>query len=266
MNPLKKINLNAGIDSIKIFGLEKKSNLIHGFSSRGFIDEKKNSILFRFGRVDQENASPEHVRRFLHSLQIESDEAVLVRQVHGDSVYVLEDPETTTAQAACVEADAIVTRLRGRPVGVLTADCIPVIVYDARQHVVGVIHAGRKGTAENIVAKTLHVLKRRFGGRPEDFVVGMGPGIGACCYEVDDSCLPPFRQKHARWETFCKKVSEGKYMLDLFLANTEDSLAEGVPRENIFRSGNCTACEPHRFFSYRKEGSAGRLLSLAMLR
>jgi YfiH family protein len=202
----------------------------------------------------------------MRALEIEGDQVFMVRQAHGDRVYILDDPARTAAQTARVEADAIVTALRGKPVGVLTADCVPVIVYDARRHVVGVVHAGRRGAAENIVAKTLRILKRRFGGRPEDFMVGMGPAIGACCYEVDESCLPPFKNNRPRWEQLVVKASEGKYMLDLFLANAEDALSEGVPRENIFRSGNCTACENHRFFSYRKEGNAGRLLSLAMLR
>lgn len=207
-----------------------------------------------------------HRKIFLQSLGVEADEVYLVKQVHGDRVYVLDDPALSSNDIAGFEADAIVTRLLGKPVGVLTADCIPVIVYDARLHVIGVVHAGRKGTAENILSKTVGVLRDTYGSHPENIFMAMGPGIGGCCYEVDEICVKPFKEKFRGWEGFVKKSAGGKFRLDLFLANEEDGLNAGIRPENIFRSRECTACRVDRFFSYRKEGKTGRLLTVAMLR
>lgn len=255
--------MNVLIDSIKIHRLEKFPNLVHGFSPRSFKIEGGSKGSLALGLRGGPRSSPEHLSWFLRSLHIESNEVCLARQVHGDRVYTIEDPSITSIQTASIEADAIVTSLRGKPVGVLTADCIPAIVYDASVPVVGVVHAGRKGSAANILFKTVGVLINRYGGKPENIVIGMGPGIGGCCYEVDEPCVLPFKKNGL--PRFVKKVSRNKYLLDLFQANREDALAAGVLPENILRSGQCTSCENDRFFSYRKEGNAGRMMTVSML-
>lgn len=253
------------IDSTKIPGLEEIPDLVHGFSPRNYKipGESKGDLLL--GRDGQPGSSSNHLGWFLRSLNIETDEVYLLKQIHSDRIYALEDPSATSAQVASVEADVIVTHLGGKPIAVLTADCIPIIVCDSRLHVVGVVHAGRRGTAENILFKTVAFFKDRYGSQPENIIVGMGPGIGGCCYEVDEPCIRPFKKNGPRWKRFVKQIAENKYRLDLFQANVEDSLTAGVPPGNIFRSGQCTACETHRFFSYRKEGETGRMMALAML-
>ena len=254
------------IKPILIDGLKNISSIAHGTSPRCFETDAGERGTLRLGANGDESSSPLHRKIFLQSLGIESDEVYMVKQVHSDRVHLLSDPALSGNDIAGVEADAIVTVLAGKPIGVLTADCIPVIVYDARLHVLGVVHAGRKGTSENILSKTVGVLRDTYGSHPENIIVAMGPGIGGCCYEVDEICVKPFKEKFRRWDGFVKKSAGGKFMLDLFLANKEDGLNAGVCPENIFLSGKCTACQVDRFFSYRKEGKTGRLLTLAMLR
>ena len=189
-----------------------------------------------------------------------------MNQVHGNQVYVLKDPALTAAQVAAVEADALITQLVDRPIGVLTADCVPVILYDPNRHVAGVVHAGRKGTQQRILSKTLATLVRVFGSEPADIIVGLGPAIGGCCYEVDAPCLLPFQHQFVDWERFISKSGKGKYLLNLPSANKLDALSAGVKSKNIFDLGECTACHLERWFSYRREGPTGRLVSLVMLR
>ena len=241
-------------------------SLVHGISPRHFETASGEKSALLLGQSGSSGSSPQHREWFLRSLNIESDEVFLARQIHGDRVYALDDVSISADELAAIEADAIVTRLTGKPIGILTADCIPIIVYDTRLHVVGTIHAGRKGTAENILSKTIRVLRDAYGSRPENILMGMGPGIGGCCYEVDDPCIEPFRQKHKEWASFVKPSSGDKYQLDLFRANEEDGLGAGILRKNIFRSGECTSCLNESFFSYRREGKTGRILTLAMLR
>ena len=96
--------------------------------------------------------------------------------------------------------------------------------------------------------------------------MALGPAIGGCCYEVEDSCIEPFREQFMGWEKFVTANSSGRFMLDLLKANEVDAVEAGILKENIHRSGECTSCNNDRWFSYRKEGTTGRIVSLVMLR
>jgi len=96
--------------------------------------------------------------------------------------------------------------------------------------------------------------------------MALGPAIGGCCYEVGDPCIAPFRENYREWKGFVTAHSQNKFMLDLLKANTMDGVRAGIAKENIHRSGECTSCNNDRWFSYRREGTIGRTVSLAMLR
>ncbi|MEC7641614.1 MAG: peptidoglycan editing factor PgeF [Nitrospinota bacterium] len=257
--------MDISIDPVKISGFEKTFRLLYGFSPRYFKVRGKRNAVLRLGHHKDTSASHDHLNEFLQSVNIKTGEVFLVRQTHSNKLYLLDDPSRTPSQTAEVEADAILTRLPGKAIGVLTADCIPIIAYDPVRQAVAVAHAGRRGTSQRILSKTLTALINEFGCKPENILLGMGPGIGVCCYEVDEPCVQPFREKYANWNQFVRPLSNHKFMLDLFAANQEDSLSVGVWPENIFLAGHCTACENHRFFSYRKEGHTGRMMTVAML-
>lgn len=249
--------------SDSINSLNKQPGLVHAFSPRNY--KRKDGTM---GELNFSAGSPSmrsDVQGFLRSVGIEKEEVFRVRQVHGDTIYELKDPAPSPSLVADVPADAIITRLTGRPIGVLTADCIPVVLYDPRLRVTGVVHAGRKGTALKIVSKTIHAMQKLYGSDPRDILAGMGPGIGVCCYEVDADCIEPFKQHYPDWTGFVKSLPSGKFMLDLFSANAEDAKMAGIGPENVSQTGFCTSCQVERFFSYRKEGTTGRMLTVAML-
>ena len=132
--------------------------------------------------------------------------------------------------------------------------------------VVWVVDAGRKGTQMNIVSRTISMLSKVYGSRPQNIVMALGPAIGGCCYEVESPCIAPFRENYPGWEDFVTAKSPSKFMLDLLKANAMDGARAGISKENIHRSGECTSCNNDQWFSYRKEGATGRIVSLAMLR
>ncbi|GJL77088.1 MAG: laccase domain protein [Nitrospinaceae bacterium] len=206
-----------------------------------------------------------HRQWFLRSVGIDNDEVYRVRQVHGNRIFELQEPLKSVEKVAAIASDAIVTRLVNQPIAVLTADCVPVVIYDSRRHAAGVVHAGRKGTSQNILFETIATLKKAYGSHPEDILVGMGPGIGGCCYEVDAPCIDPFKENYPDWAQFISKSPSGKYMLDLFAANTADAKRAGLLPQNIYKTGLCTYCEPNRFFSYRRDKTTGRMMTVAML-
>lgn len=255
--------------SLKIHSIDDFSHfpwLVHAFSPRSF--ERGNGVReeLLLGRKSDPKSSQQHRQLFLETSKVNTRELFFVKQVHGDRIFILDDSQKSVDQVEREEADALITPLAGKPIAVLTADCVPVILYDPEKHVAGVIHAGRKGTQKRIVSKTISILSNSYGCNPEDVIVALGPAIGACCYEVEEDCIEPFRADYPDWKEFVTANSSGRFMLDLVKANEADAVGAGILKENIHRSGECTSCNNDRWFSYRKEGTTGRIVSLVMLR
>jgi YfiH family protein len=251
-------------ETIKL--LKNFSSLTHGFSQRKFINPNGEECDLLLGKFADKNNSSQHLKWFLNSLSIKnSDQIFILNQTHSDRVFVLDDLEKTENEVRREDADAIITHLTDKPIGVLTADCVPIILFDPVYHITGVIHAGRKGTQKRILSKTIAVMNSTYGCESADIKMGIGPAIGGCCYEVDKFCIDPFINGYPQWENFVKDASAGKFMLDLITANEYDALDAGILSENISRSGHCTSCDNHRWYSYRREGTTGRILTLSML-
>ncbi len=256
--------MNFFIKPIFVEALKNFPRLVHGTSPRFFLDAGNQKRPLAPCANKGAGDSPDHVSLFLQTLNVATSTARLVKQVHGDAVFVLSgDAEPAASEG--VEADAIVANEAGVPMGILTADCVPVILYDPVAHAAGVAHAGRKGTGLGVVSKTLETMRALYGCEMKNVVMGMGPGIGACCYEVDVACLDIFKKNYAKWKDLISPSPNGRYLLDLFRANEMDALRAGLKPENIFRSALCTACRSDILYSYRKEGDAGRMITVVML-
>jgi len=254
------------ISSFFVKSLQKQPLLVHGTSPRYYgIGEGRNES-FCPHEKDNGELFLKHQKLFLKSLEIKNEVLFRVCQVHGNHVYVLKDPKISTNEVSLQEADAIVTHLSDFPVVVLTADCVPIIIYDPMNHVIGVVHAGRKGTQKFIFTNTLEVLYHEYGSNPKDLIVGMGPAIRACCYEVDEPCALPFIERSPINSAIVKKVGQKKFFLDLPEMNRFEGCEAGILEKNIYADAPCTSCENHRWYSYRKEGKTGRLMTLGMLR
>jgi hypothetical protein len=257
--------MEKAISSFSITRLRKFPLLVHATSPRSYEAEGESKKSFFSCGSHNENLFKTHQRWFLNSLGIKNEFVYRVRQVHGNRVYVLNDPLVSVEQVEKEEADAIVTHLSGRPLAVLTADCIPIIIYDPIRHVIGVVHAGRKGTEKFIFSHVVEILVREYGSSPLNLTVGMGPAIRGCCYEVDKSCVSPFLERTPWRNGWVKEAKNGKFFLDLLEVNRQEGVATGIPLKNIYSDGPCTSCDNHRWYSYRKEGATGRMMTLAML-
>ncbi|NIQ00314.1 MAG: peptidoglycan editing factor PgeF [Nitrospinaceae bacterium] len=255
---------NSG-NFLSIDKLNRFPQLVHAFSPREFVNEAGEREEFLLGRPGDPKTSARHRTVLFQMLSLASNEIYFTRQVHGDRVFVLNNPELLPAQVELEEADALITHLTGKPIAVLTADCVPILLYDPDQHVAGVVHAGRKGTQRAIISKVISMMVKVYGVLPDSLRLAMGPAIGGCCYEVGEDCIEPFRRNFPDWKSWITPHSGDKYRLDLLKANEAESVRAGVLPENIFRSGECTSCNNDRWFSYRREGTTGRMVSLAML-
>ncbi len=185
-------------------------------------------------------------------------------QVHGDHIHVVDESVSQgwTESDASLQADALVTNLSGVVLTILTADCVPLLIVDPVHRAIGAVHAGWRGTQQEIVRKTIETMGHFYGTRPSDLIVGIGPAIGGCCYEVGREVVEHFT---AYPEAIVAR-DNGKYLLDTKQINALQLEALGVPTDQIEISPVCTACEHERFFSYRADGGTeGRFMSCIMM-
>ena len=175
-----------------------------------------------------------------------------VKQVHGTEALVV-DRTVTSTDRFVGGWDALVTDQPGVMVAVRTADCVPVLIHDPKQHVVAAVHAGWRGAVAGIVPKTLALLESRFGSRLEHIRISIGPSAGVCCYEVDEPVLDHLCQGFPDWDKVVRTRGNGKANLDLKTLVKEQAQALGAAPKFITTVNLCTICHEDLFFSYRRE-------------
>jgi purine-nucleoside/S-methyl-5'-thioadenosine phosphorylase / adenosine deaminase len=194
----------------------------------------------------------ENRRRALAQLGLGPDRLVTCYQVHGADVVVADRP---WAQSDRPRADAMVTRQKGLALGILTADCAPVLFADTEAGIVAAAHAGWRGALNGVIGATVAAMLRE-GAKLERLKAAIGPCIGFASYEVGPEFPAPFLAQSAANAAFFRAAPRaGHHLFDLG-AYVRTRLAEvGVTR--IGASGGDTAGEPARFFSYRRSFLAG---------
>ena len=185
-------------------------------------------------------------------------------QVHGTAVRVVQNWED--ARNDTENCDALTTRAAGILLGVKTADCVPLLLGDARTRAVAAIHAGWRGTVAGIVSLTLARMNEEYGTRAEDLRVAIGPAANGCCYEVGAEVIEAFGRSFPRLEHLLKPTREAHALIDLQKVNRELLIEAGAASERIHVAPLCTMCRTELFFSYRREkslyGRVGRLMSV----
>ena len=136
---------------------------------------------------------------------------------------------------------------------------MPLLIYDPVRKVIGLSHAGWKGTLHSIGPKTIATMQQAFASDPVDCIVGIAPSIGPDDYEVDQPVLAEINRLWQRPEQFCRPSGPGHWLLDLWRWNQLQFINAGVKTENIHIAGVSTARQPELFFSHRaSQGTAGR--------
>lgn len=236
----------------------------HGFTTRagGVSEGAFASLNVGLGTGDAEAAVKENLARVAALAKVAGRALYTARQVHGDRVVEAAAPAEPGGEGGgvprpWVEADAVWTFRRGQAVGVRVADCVPLLLLDVRTRRVAAVHAGWRGALARIPQKAVAAWAG-LGGRPEDVRAAIGPCIRPCCYEVSDELAAQFAQAlgEGAW------VQRGaRRHLDLPFAVRASLAAAGVPDSQIDLVGGCTACDPGRYFSHRRDmGVTGRHL------
>jgi len=225
----------------------------HGFTTRrGGVSEGPFASLNLGGRWGDDPARlAENQRRFRAAAG--SDAIHFATQVHGRTVAAVAagDPPDATARR---EADAVVTAASDTWVGVYVADCVPIVVADARTGACAAVHAGWRGTVAGVLGETLARMVSAYRARPEDLRVAIGPSIGPCCFEVGPEVVAAVEEADpgARAEGAIIASSPREHV-DLWVLNQRQALSFGVPAEAVGVARLCTSCDSARFFSYRRD-------------
>jgi polyphenol oxidase len=212
---------------------------------------------------------------------------VMLRQVHSDIIHIVGSRISVSIKQGPLVGDGVVADLPRVALGILTADCFPVLLVDTKKKAVGAFHAGWRGTVKRIVEKGVGIMRLEFGSRPEDIHAAIGPGIQKCSLEVGEEVEDAFHTQFDYAAELFHNVQESdavrerypmlfmnqrapghgdpciKVHLDLREANRRQLLSAGVPAANITALTDCTVCQPRKFFSHRAErGKTGRQMAL----
>jgi polyphenol oxidase len=301
----KRTPRSASLTILRAKHLSQFPWLIHGFSTRvggssrpcgkgdlnlGFTkDDRKATVernravfLHAVGAFTRKRGGSKSASRSTSSLW----PLITLRQIHSDIIRCIDSvPEEP------LSGDGLITTTPGLLLAIQTADCLPVILVDTKRHVVGVFHAGWRGTVSRIVEKGVGEMHRCCGTNPRDIKAAIGPGIGGCCYEVGEEVRIKFESQFEYGASLFHEVKDSdpvrekypllfltarapghselpkKIFLDLVEANRQQLLAAGVPKKSIEASPLCTNCHPELLFSYRAEkGKTGRMMGTAGIR
>lgn len=234
----------------------------HGGVSTG--DAAKMNLSFN------KDSSAENVKRnfeiLCSAVDIDTTHLVLSHQTHTNNVLTVDKSHCGTGitKPSFCDVDGMVTNETGVALVTQYADCTPLIFCDPVRRVIASSHAGWKGTAKLIGKVTVEKMVKEFGCNPKDIIVGIGPCIGQCCYEVDDPVYNEFKKiDFLDLNKIFINKENGKYMLDLVEANRRILIHSGISPENIDANDICTCCNAADLHSHR--ATAGKRGNLAAI-
>lgn len=238
--------------------------IVHGFTGRGGGVSPPPFASLNLGLQvgDDPALVRENRRRLCRALGIDPERLVAGRQVHGAGVARVGTADmgrgALDAAGALPGVDALVCAEPGPVLLGLFADCVPVLILDPRTPAVAVVHAGWRGTHQEVVSRAVAAMARAFGTRPHECQAAIGPSIGPCCYEVGPEVADAFAGWASRNGGTAGIVvrRHGRLYLDLWAANRRLLEVAGVPATHTVAAGICTRCRMDLCFSHR--GSGGR--------
>lgn len=269
-------------------GLSRIPELIHGFSTRmgGVSFGDLSSMNLSFERGDLNENVIENFNRIGAALGVHPQQMVYSKQTHTTNIRVVTKEDAGKGILTERDYDNIDGLLTDQPDICLVcsfADCVPLYFYDTKNKVIGLAHSGWKGTVNAIGREMVQKMTTLYGTDPKDIRAAIGPSICQDCYEVDEPVAQQFRALLERLDTDDLKhllkdkgyyphtqvlkagKEEGKYQLDLWLANLLIMMDSRIPAEQIEVTDVCTCCNPEYLFSHRaSHGKRGNLCAFLM--
>lgn len=180
------------------------------------------------------------------------------KQIHSDIIHIVDNNYINNSIG-----DALITNHTNKPLIIKVADCVPIILYDKENKVIGVVHSGWKGTLENITTKTIKVMMDNFNSNIEHIKVYIYPSIRQCHFEVEDDVYSLFKNKINNIDKYTTKKDK-KYYIDLQSIIKSELNNLGIT--NIIDTNICTYCNHKQYHSYRYNHTDKRNILLVMIK
>lgn len=240
----------------------------HGGVSSGIYE----SMNLGFNRGDLEKNVRDNYNLLCSVIGIDTDDLVFSNQIHEDKIIIVnvgDRGKGLTKESNIIGVDGLITGDKGVALVTSYADCVPLYFLDPVRQVIGLSHAGWRGTVKKIGAKTIDMMKERFGSRPEDILAAIGPSIGVCCFEVSEDVKIEVEKMFNRDIIDKIVIPRGnkKYMIDLWQANEYVLLEAGILKNHIEKTDICTMCNKNDLFSHRAtDGKRGNMVAIMALK
>lgn len=184
---------------------------------------------------------------------------IIPKQVHKSDIAVIDNDFILNDKNVFIgEYDALITNRKNILLTTCHADCLAVYLYDSKNKIIGLAHAGWRGTKLNIATKTAQLMVEKFGADIKYIKAAISPGISKCCFEVGKEVYLEFEESFPQIKQYAVEKSQEKYNLDLKGINQKQLNDTGITDIEI--SEYCTSCSTELFYSYRKEnGKTGRM-------
>lgn len=255
--------------------LENENGVAHFSATReGGVSQGPYASL-NTGNFSDDNPLHIHENRAIiaRMFYMESKDFIIPHQTHGTKVLVIDSSFLSLTRSEAIETlygvDAVITNQKGIFLCVNTADCVPLLLYDKVNGVIGAIHAGWKGTVGRIVENTIRSMEQNYGSSVNNIIACIGPSVSQKRYEVGEEVIHQFRSKGfdlAHSEVCYRNESTNKFHLDLKEINRRELISLGIPEGAIEKSDLCTYDNEQWFFSARRQTvHSGRMLTGIML-
>lgn len=250
---------------------QKENSLITaGFTMRdgGYSPMPSNSLNMGFHVNDDPRCVQDNRKEFADEINFPIQYWVGSKQVHGTHIVKVTEEDrgrgSMDFETAIPDADGLYTKDDNVLLTSLYADCVPLYFYSPKNNLIGLAHAGWRGTVGKIGPKMVELWCEKENTDIHDIRAAIGPAIGECCYEVDEKVIREVKaalNKEENPDVFTANNND-KFQLNLQKLNEILLLQTGVLPENIIVSQQCTSCENSLFFSHRKDnGKTGRMMS-----
>ena len=273
--PEMNVKNNKGVTFLTYPAFEDMDWLVHGFSTRlgGVSQGIYSSMNLSFTRGDEESCVRENYRRISQAMGFDMNSIVTSDQTHTNNVRKITEKDRgkgIVVPRDYTDTDGMITNVRGLVLATFYADCVPLYFADPVHYAVGLSHSGWRGTVRKIGAVTIKKMAEEYGSDPKDIKAAIGPSICQECYEVSEDVIEEFKESFDRkhWEKLFYKKDNGKYQLNLWMANRIILVEAGIPEANISMPNICTCCNPEFLFSHRashgKRGNLGAFLGIRL--
>ncbi len=242
---------------------DRTGKVHHAFSTRrgGMSQGVYASMNLSLKRGDNPTAVMENFQRMSQATGIYIGDMVFSDQVHGTRIVYVDQQYRGSGilrQPMVEKADGLITDKKHVALVTFHADCVPLFFLDPVREVIGLAHAGWRGTLHRIGSVMIERMRDEFDCDPAEILVGIGPSIGPCCFEVGQDVFEPFQKEFKGWAStiILPAASEEKRFVDLWEANEATLIESGVTPQHITVTDICTKCHPEFYHSHRHAGNA----------